>query len=242
MREHAARALGAAGGRGARPQLPRAPPPQLVEPDEGLGVVGGGDRAVEIVEGPCDELDALVLLDLGAADVVQAGGEEDVDALVGEAGGAPVGLEVLPVVGGLSDLLGELALAGVERLLALLVELAGGQLEQVGDADRLARLADQVQVLVVVGDDGDRAHVADDLALGLAAVVVAEAVAADGDDLALVDRVAGQAGEVGAHAAASCSPAASRSASTTSSMPSRAATDTRSSGWWLRSVPFARFT
>ena len=38
------------------------------------------------------------------------------------------------------------------------------------------------------------------------------------------------------------SDAASSSASATSSIPSSAATVTPSSGWWLRSVPLARFT
>ena len=53
------------------------------------------------------------------------------------------GAERLPVGGLLADLLGELALGRLERVLALLVELAGGDLQQVGDADRLARLADE---------------------------------------------------------------------------------------------------
>jgi hypothetical protein len=44
------------------------------------------------------------------------------------------------VLGGLADLLGELALAGLERRLAL-VELARRDLEHVRIADRRARLA-----------------------------------------------------------------------------------------------------
>ena len=61
----------------------------------------------------------------------------------------------------LADLLGELAAGGLERVLAFDVELAGGDLEQVGHADRLARLADEPQLVVVVeDDDADRARVA----------------------------------------------------------------------------------
>ena len=58
-----------------------------------------------------------------------------------------------------------------------LVELAGGDLEQVGDADRLARLAHEPQLVAVEHDDADRAGVGDELALDLLAVLVAERVA-----------------------------------------------------------------
>ena len=85
--------------------------------------------------------------------VAEPGGEEDVALLVGEPGRGEERREVLPVLGGLADLLGELALAALERRLPLLVELAGGQLEQVGIAGRLARLADEPDVLAVVRDD-----------------------------------------------------------------------------------------
>src|SRR3954449_1300966 len=122
----------AARGPGSAP-----PAAQLVEPDEGLRVLAGVDRAVEVVERPLDELDALVLLDLRLLDVAQAGGEEHVHLLVAEAGRAPVGLQVLPVLAGLADLLGELAPGRVQRPLAPFVELAGRQLEQVRHADRL---------------------------------------------------------------------------------------------------------
>ncbi len=49
-------------------------------------------------------------------------------------------------------------------------------LEEVGVADRLARLANQEQVGVVVGEHADRALVLDDLALDLLAVGEAEAL------------------------------------------------------------------
>ena len=92
------------------------------------------------------------------------GGEEEVDLLVGEAGRGEERAERLPVGGLLADLLGELALGGLQRVLALLVELAGGDLEQVGDADRLARLADEPELVAVEHDDADRAGVVDELA------------------------------------------------------------------------------
>ena len=94
---------------------------------------------------------------------------------------------MLPVAGGLADLLGQLALRALERALALLVELAGGQLEQVGVADRLARLAHEPDVLAVVGDDRHRAGMRDPLARDLLAVLVAERALVDVDDGALED-------------------------------------------------------
>ena len=54
--------------------------------------------------------------------------------------------EVPPVAGALADLLGQLALGGVERGLPLLVELARGQLQEARLAHRLARLGDEVDV------------------------------------------------------------------------------------------------
>ncbi len=86
---------------------------------------------------------------------------------------------MLPLRRGLADLLDQLALGGLQRLLALDVELAGRELEQVGHADRLARLAHEPDRLAVVGDDADRALVADDLARRLLPVLVAERLAAD---------------------------------------------------------------
>ena len=146
---------------------------------------------------------------------------------------------MLPVLGRLADLLGQLAPGAVQRRLALLVELAGGELEQVGVAGGLTRLADEPDVLVVVRDHRHRAGVRDPLARDLLAVVVAEAALADVEDRALEDRVRLEPLEPGAHG---CAAASSRSARQTSSMPSSAATLTRSVGSWLCSVPFARLT
>ena len=123
--------------------------------------------------------------------VVEAGRQVDPDPLVGEPDRREVRpLHELPVARRLADLLGELALGAVERVLALHVELAGRQLEHLLLVDGLARLADEVHPLAVVGDHRDRARVADVLALGLLAVVVAEGVAVDRHDLAAVDDVA----------------------------------------------------
>ena len=55
-----------------------------------------------------------------------------------------------------ADLLGQLALRGLQRLLAVDVQAPGRDLQQVRLADRLARLAHEPHVLVVVGDDRRR--------------------------------------------------------------------------------------
>ena len=80
--------------------------------------------------------------------------------------------------------------AASQRRLALHVEPARRDLEEVGIAGDLARLAHEEEVGAVVGDDADRALVADDLALDLLAVGVAVALDAQGDDAALVDGAA----------------------------------------------------
>ena len=82
---------------------------QQQQADERLGVAGLLDRGVEVVQRPRDDLDALVLAGVGAARVAQALGEVDVDGLVGEADRRVVGRQVLPAVGLLADLLGQLA-------------------------------------------------------------------------------------------------------------------------------------
>jgi hypothetical protein len=128
------------------------------------------------------------------------------------------------VLGGLADLLGQLALRGGQGALPLLVELAGGDLER-PLADGLARLAHEPHVLVVVGDDPHGAHVADDLALDLLAVGVAEALDAHlADDAVVGDLAADLLERLAAHApatiAASTEPAASPAAKKSSSSSS----------------------
>jgi len=103
-----------------------------------------------------------------------------VHELVAVAGRRVKRQHLLPVVGIAADLLGELALGGLQRRLALDVELAGGQLERVLQ-QRLARLAHEPHVLVVVGDDRGRVLAADDLALDGLAVLVAEVLDADAE-------------------------------------------------------------
>src|SRR5215213_7803105 len=210
---------------------------QLEQPDQRLRVARLVDERVELGQRARLDVDALVVVDLRLG-VREPRGEVDVALLVREAGRGVEGHEVLPVLGGLADLLGELALGRRERLLPLHVELARGQLEQVGQPDRLARLAHEVDALAVVGDDPDGALVADDVARDLVAVLVAERLRPDGEDLPLVLRLAAERLEARRHTAA----ASSRRASATSSMSSSAATATRSVGSWLRSVPLARFT
>src|SRR5829696_2168387 len=124
---------------------------------------------------------------------------------------------MLPRARALADLFGEFALGGVERTLALLVELAGRQLQKGGLVHRLARLPHEVGPLAVVGDDPDRAGVLHDLALGLLAVVVAEAV----------DPLHQSSSVVWAASSAACLT----SETVTSSIVSSASSVTDSSGW-----------
>ena len=109
---------------------------------------------------------------------------------------------MLPGRRGLADLLGQLALAALQRALALLVELARRQLEQVRIAGRLARLAHQPDMLGVVGDDrrpipGGTTH----WRVDLLAVLVAERALADVDDRPLEHGARLQALETRAHGA-----------------------------------------
>ena len=138
---------------------------QLEQPDQRLGVLRLVEDRVELGERPDLDVDALVLVDLGA----RRRRERPVARKTWQTSSVKPG-EVKNVCrcsqlgGGLADLLGELALGGLQRRLALDVELAGRDLEQVGGADRLARLAHEPERLAVVDDDADRAGVADDLA------------------------------------------------------------------------------
>src|SRR5436190_5762966 len=162
---------------------------ELQQPDPRLGVLDRAEQVLQAVERPAHDLDALVLVRLGVL-VVQGGREIEVDLLVEDPHARPERAERLPVLGALADLLGELAPAGLQRRLARLVELARRDLEHVGVVDRLARLPDEPEVLVVVADDPDCARVADDVALDLLAVGVAIAVVLDPDEVPLVDGLA----------------------------------------------------
>ena len=118
---------------------------------------------------------------------LEIGREEDRHPLAGEPGRGIEALQLGPLRGAHPDLLLELALGAFELGLALDVELAGRQLEQGRLADRLARLAHQVDVALVVGDDRNGAGMDDDLALRGLAVGVAKLLDLDVDDPALVD-------------------------------------------------------
>ncbi len=107
-----------------------------------------------------------------------------------------------------------------------------------GIADGLARLANQPQAVAVEDDDADGAGMDDELALDLLPVLVTEATALHVEELAFVDGLGADALEAGAHATA----ASSSSVNATSSIDSSAATDTRSVGSWLCSVPLATLT
>src|SRR5215203_5080697 len=225
--------LRAATGRSGREQAVA----QLEQRDQRLGVLRLGDDRVDVRRGADLYVDPLVLGGGGPlVDVGDAGRQVQEDLLAGEPGRRVERPELPPVLGALADLLRELALGRLERALAMLVELAGRDLEQVGLAHGLARLADEPQPVAVEHDDAHGAGMVDDRTLDLLPVLVAEGVRAQRDEAALVDGLGPDALEARAHAADSMS------ASATSSVPSSAATETRSLGSWLRSVPLARFT
>src|SRR5215216_205787 len=94
------------------PSAPEGPEPQ--QRDEALGVVAAPDHVVELAEGRLHHLDPLVLLRL-AAFVVEVPGKVGVHVLLGEAGRGVESRQVLPGSGALADLLGQLALGGLER-------------------------------------------------------------------------------------------------------------------------------
>jgi flagellar basal body-associated protein FliL len=216
---------------------------QPVQADERLRVARRGHRAVEVAQRPLDDLDALVLVGVRAL-LAEAGGVEDLDDLVGHPGRRDVAADRLPAGRRLADLLGQLPFGRLERRLALLVQPAGRDLQEVGVADRLARLAHQVQVGVVMAHHRDRALVAHDLALDDVAVGVAEALARDAEDLAVEDRALLDGLELAVgcrHRPQPYPDSSSSNANVTSSMPCSEAWLTRSVGSWLRSVPLARF-
>src|SRR4051794_4797700 len=95
---------------------------QPKQPDERLRVAAVADRGVELAERHEPQLDALALVAFRAG-LVQVGGEVHVDLLVREARRRVAGGEVLPGPRLQTDLLGELAPRGLERRLALVVEL-----------------------------------------------------------------------------------------------------------------------
>ena len=230
-------AAGAAPARCKR-AVSRGRPAQLEQPDQRLRVAHLVDQPVERGERAADDLDARgVGRRRTIGHVLEPGREVDVDLLVAEARRHEAAVQVLPARGALADLLRQLALRALQRRLAGLVELARRDLEQVRDADRLARLAHEPDLVGLDRHDADRARVVDDLAGDLAAVVVAERVDPDGDHPALPGDL--PAGALHPPQAAAASPS---SASVTSSIPSSAATATRSVGSWLRSVPLATFT
>src|SRR5437588_7926682 len=155
------------------------------QPDESLRVATFGDRLVQPAQRPRDDLDPLVLLAFGAR-LVKARGVEEVNALVGEAGAGIEADDRLPALRSQPHLLSELPLRGLERTLAVHVETSGGDLEQFG-LHRLAWLAHEPHVLLVVGDDADGATVPDDLACDLLPVDVAEALDAHLHEPSAVD-------------------------------------------------------
>jgi hypothetical protein len=118
--------------------------------------------------------------------------EVDQDLLVAEARGREVVRQQRPALRGEGRLLGELALRGGQRGLAVGVAQAGGQLPEVA-ADRVAVLADHHDPpLVVHRGDAHGADVPDDLPHAVPAAGHRDGLLDEGDDAALVHRLGGE--------------------------------------------------
>src|SRR5919108_2211811 len=244
-------------GRAPVPSRASEQPLQHQQADQRLRVLAASDRAVEILERELDDLDPLAAsITTGRAvarprinrHVIELRGEEEPDALVGEAWARVEALQLPPVARGLADLLGELTLGALQRRLPLEVELARRELEQGRILDRLARLLDHVEGAAVVRDHADGARMDDDLPGRPAAVRVLEGVHADRGDRPPVDELpADQAQALIGHWSApldraSACPAISSASSHTASISTMAASVTSSCGVWFASVPLASST
>ncbi len=125
------------------------------------------------------------------ADVGQAVGKEDFDALVGIADTRVHGGEVAPGFGLVTGFLAQFAPRGVEDVLAS-VDLAGGQFEE-NPAQWMPILALEQQLAVFErGDHHHRARMHHHFADALAAVGQAHAVGTDVQQLALEYLFAGE--------------------------------------------------
>src|SRR4051794_414308 len=135
--------------------MPRASLPSLQEqkPHQGLRVLDLRDR---LVDGEPHELDLLLRLP-----ALEAGGEEEIHALVAEAGCREEGRKLLPRAAVETGFLAQLALRRLERHLPL-VDHPGRQLEQLA-ARGNALLTDQHDPVAVQGDDRHRRPVDDDV-------------------------------------------------------------------------------
>src|SRR4051794_7456494 len=181
---------------------------QHQQPDQGLGVLAALDRSIEARERDLDDLNPL-LRGLLPGHVIELGGQEEPDALIGEAGARIEAIQLAPVAGGLADLLRELALSTFERRLALHIQLAGRQLQQGRLLDRLARLLDHEEGAAVVRDHADGSGMDDDLPGRPAAVGVLKGLHPHGRDRPSMDELPTDLREARvAHAVSSASVAA----------------------------------
>src|SRR5437660_9790176 len=92
---------------------------QPQESDERLGILARSDRLIEPVQRPWNDLDPLVLVGLCVGCVGEVGRRVQPYALVREPGAGVERGDLLPALSLLADFLGQLALGGVDRLLAL---------------------------------------------------------------------------------------------------------------------------
>ena len=164
--------------------------PRHQQPDAGLGVVdlAGVDALEHLGQRQPRHRHRLLLHALAVVGhVAQVAGQVHPVELVGEPRRVVEGDEELPSLGREADLLGQLALGARHRILAVDVELARREL----DKDRVERGAvladDDGAVVVVDGDDRDRAGVVDDVALERGAVRRLERADGHLDQVAAVD-------------------------------------------------------
>src|SRR5262249_52663823 len=115
---------------------------------------------VDPIQCELDDLDSLFRRRL-TRHLVQLGGEEQPDPLIGEAGARVELLQLTPVAGGFADLLRQLPLRTLQRRLSLNVELAGRELVPSRVLDRFTRLLDPVPGPSLESDHADRAGVHD---------------------------------------------------------------------------------
>ena len=123
-------------------------------PTRVLRVAGLCDRAVDVRKRPGHDLDVLVLV--GRRPAVRIERPVAANSVMCSSQNAGVGkkaLKLVPVRCLLADLLDELALGEIERVLTVAVALARRDLEHACSPRGLTRLADKPDVCVVVGDD-----------------------------------------------------------------------------------------
>jgi hypothetical protein len=168
------------------------------EGDDGLGVDDAAiaDGSHDLGEGHGDHLNELVLIEVGLS-VGQVGGEEEVDALVGEARGGKDGGQAVEFAWQVAGFLLELAGGDVFPGFPLEVGAAGGDFEELA-AGGVAELAQEYDVWIVggrvapYGHDGGGAGVSDQLDVTGGPIRESDGVNGEVDDPAVVEGSRGE--------------------------------------------------